>query len=71
MPPECINNKYSNFKTDVYCLAGVLYFMYIGFPPYIQPTEYLIFKEKLDQIQPVFYDFVFEQETKDLILNMM
>lgn len=71
MPPECINNKYSDYKTDVYCMAGVLYFMHTGFPPYIQPTEYLIFKEKLDKIQPVFYDFIFDKETQELIRDMM
>ena len=44
MPIECINNKYSNKKGDIYALGGILYNMISGFPPYIGGSEYIIFK---------------------------
>lgn len=44
MPPECINNKFSDKRSDIYSLGGLLYNMITGFPPFIGGSEYLIFK---------------------------
>ena len=44
MAPECIRNKFSNTKSDVYSLGALLYNMITGFPPYIGGSDYLIFK---------------------------
>lgn len=48
MPPECINNKFTNKKSDIFSLGGLLYFMISGFPPFLKDTEYLIFKDILE-----------------------
>jgi len=44
MAPECIHNKDSNYKADVYSLGGVVYHLVSGFPPVFGKSEYLIFK---------------------------
>ena len=44
MAPECIWNQFSDKRSDVYSLGGILYFLITGFPPFIGESIYLIFK---------------------------
>ena len=34
MAPECIHNKASEKKSDIYSLSGVFYFLKVGSPPF-------------------------------------
>lgn len=71
MPPECIHDKFTNKKSDIYSLGGLLYNMISGFPPFMGGSEYLIFKDILEKKIPKFYDFLFDEFEIDLISEMM
>lgn len=71
MPPECIHNKFTNKKSDIYSLGCLLYNLISGFPPFLGGSEYLIFNEVLTKKLPNFYDFLFDPEEIDLICKMM
>ncbi len=71
MPPECINNKFTNKKSDIYSLGGLLYNLISGFPPYLGGSEYIIFKTALEQKVPKFYEFLFDDFEINLITDMM
>lgn len=43
MAPEAINNKFTDYSSDVYSLGCLLYFLKLGFPPFLGNSEYLIF----------------------------
>lgn len=43
MAPECVHNKESTKKSDVFSLGCTLYQMYFGFPPFMGKSEYLIY----------------------------
>lgn len=34
MAPECIHNKASEKKSDIYSLSGIFYFLKVGSPPF-------------------------------------
>ena len=44
MAPECVRNKGSDFKSDIWSLGCVLFHMFTGFPPFVGKSEYLIFQ---------------------------
>lgn len=71
MPPECINNKFSNKKSDIYSLGGLLYNLISGFPPFMGGSEYLIFKDVMEKKAPKMYDFLFDKLEVGLISSMM
>jgi len=71
MPPECIHDKFTNKKSDIYSLGGLLYNMISGFPPFMGGSEYLIFKDILEKKIPKFYDFLFDDFEINLISDMM
>lgn len=71
MAPECIHNQRSDYKSDIYSLGGVLYFMVTGQPPYDGETEYLIFNKKINQEKIDFSDHRFTDEFIALINTMM
>jgi serine/threonine protein kinase len=48
MPPECIHNKFTNKKSDIYSLGALLFNLVTGFPPFVGGSEYLIFKGALE-----------------------
>lgn len=69
MAPECIHNKQSEKKCDVYSLSGVMYFMKVGAPPFTGGSEFIVFKKSLEN-QMFLCDEFFSAELKDLLLNM-
>jgi hypothetical protein len=48
MAPECIHNKASEKKSDIYSLSGVFYFMKVGAPPFTGGSEFIVFKKTLE-----------------------
>mgnify|MGYP000890675812 CR=1 FL=1 len=70
MPPECIRNKDSNFKSDVWALGCILYQLISGFPPFLGGSDYLIFCKSLKD-DPSFPECFEWGLAKDLILCMM
>jgi len=69
MAPECINNKESTVKSDIWSLGCMLYFMVAGYPPFQGASDYLIFTKVLN----LDYSFPrhFSQETKDFIEGVL
>lgn len=47
MAPECINNKDSNFKSDVWSLGCTTFYVLAGFPCFSGGSDYLIFTKAL------------------------
>lgn len=43
MAPECVHNKFSNKKSDIFSLGCLLYQLYFGLPPFVGKSEYLIY----------------------------
>lgn len=68
MPVEFIRNKGSFVQSDIYSMGCILYQLICGFPPYLGPGEYQIFK-RTDVGKIDFYDF-FTEDEKDLIEKM-
>jgi serine/threonine protein kinase len=69
MAPECIRNKDSNMKSDVYSLGSVFFQLFTGFPAFTGPSEYLIFKMSLEQKPPKIVG-VIPEEVYELICLM-
>ena len=70
MPPECIRNKDSCFKSDIWSLGGLAFQFVTGFPPFIGKSEYLIFKQILEE-ELKFPEGLFKEDYKELIQWMM
>jgi len=70
MPPEAIRNKDSGYKTDVYALGCMLYQFFAGHPPFLGGSEYLVFTDTLNK-KALYYDFIFDEESKGLIEMMI
>ena len=72
MPPECIHNIDSNYKSDIFSLAGTIYQINAGFSQAVGKSEYLIFKQTLEQ--PLFFAEEIWDESpllKDLLSKML
>lgn len=65
MAPECINNKDSNFKSDVWSLGCMCFYMLAGYPCFQGGSDYLIFTKAL----ALDYQFpeIFSDLAKDFI----
>ena len=47
MAPECVHNKFSDKRCDLWSLGCILYDLYVGFPPFNGASEYLIFQKSI------------------------
>lgn len=47
MAPECINNKDSTFKSDVWSFGCMTYYVLVGYPCFQGGSDYLIFTKSL------------------------
>jgi serine/threonine protein kinase len=45
MAPECVHDQNSTPKSDIFSLAGVLFFLRTGYPAFTGGSDYLIFKK--------------------------
>ena len=54
MAPECIHNKASEKKSDIYSLSGVFYFLKVGSPPFAGGSEYLVYTKSLETMIPTY-----------------
>ncbi len=71
MPVECIRNKFSNKKCDVFALGCIYYNLVTGYPAFLGGSQYLIFKEIIDNQYPKFYDYLFSEFEIDLMKKML
>ena len=69
MAPECIHNKASNKKSDIYSLSGVFYFLKVGSPPFAGGSEYLVYTKSLETMLPTYHE-LFDEKLQDLIMQM-
>ena len=70
MAPECVHNKNSDKKSDIWSLGGLAFQFITGFPPFIGKSEYLIFKQIVDN-EIVFPEGIFDETYKDFIITLM
>jgi len=66
MAPECVRNRDSNKKSDVWSLGCILYQFIAGYPPYLGGSDYLIF-QKSQEKAAIFDSFLFGPEARELI----
>lgn len=69
MAPECIHNKASEKKSDIYSLSGIFYFLKVGSPPFQGGSEYLTFKKSLETDLFTCPE-LFDEKLQDLIRKM-
>ena len=69
MAPECINNRFSNAKSDVWSLGNMVYYMLAGQPCFQGGSDYLIFNKSL-MLEYTTPDF-FSQEARDFITSTL
>eukprot|EP00747_Dinoflagellata_sp_TGD_P028950 gnl/TRDRNA2_/TRDRNA2_133587_c0_seq1.p1 gnl/TRDRNA2_/TRDRNA2_133587_c0~~gnl/TRDRNA2_/TRDRNA2_133587_c0_seq1.p1 ORF type:complete len:219 (-),score=49.02 gnl/TRDRNA2_/TRDRNA2_133587_c0_seq1:49-705(-) len=69
MPPEVIENKFTDQRSDTWSFGGLIYQVLVGCPPYHGGSEYLIYTQILEhelKIPPGLTD-----HARDLITRMM
>ena len=66
MAPECVHNKFSDKKCDIWSLGCVLYDLITGFPPFNGASEYLIFQKSIEA-KYIFPEGVVPPLARDLI----
>ncbi len=69
MAPECVHNKNSDFKSDMWSLGCLLFQLITGFPPFRGGSEYLIFKKSIEG-EYTFPEIV-PDDAKDLIEKLI
>ena len=47
MSPECANNKGSDKSSDIWSAGCLFYQLYVGWPPFVGATDYLVFQKSL------------------------
>merc|ERR1719387_3520352 len=48
MPPEVIENKFTDFRSDTWSLGCTIYQIFCGVPPFHAASEYLIYTKIMD-----------------------
>jgi serine/threonine protein kinase len=70
MAPECVRNKNSDYRSDMWSLGCLLFQMYVGFPPFLGKSDYLIFiKSTIASFK--FPGSVIPPHAKDLISKLI
>ena len=57
MAPECIHNKNSNEKSDIWSLGCLAFQLFNGLSPFLGGSDYLIFQKSLNE-DPIFPEYV-------------
>jgi serine/threonine protein kinase len=70
MAPECVHNKNSDTKSDVWSLGCLLYNLFTGFPPFLGKSEYLIFQKSIN-CKFIFPSHVVSPLAEDLISKLI
>ena len=48
MAPECVHNKFSDKRSDLWSIGCILFDLFVGFPPFNGASEYLIFQKSIE-----------------------
>jgi len=70
MAPECVRNKDSTKASDCWSLACILYHLFVGFPPYLGKSDYLVFLESTEAKYKI-PEGVIDKDAVDLIKKLM
>ena len=70
MPVESVRNKGVSKATDTWSLGCILYQLFVGFPPFIGGSEYLIFQKSIEA-KYIFPKGIINEQAKDLIQNLL
>lgn len=70
MAPECVRNRSSDFKSDLWSLGCLLYQLFTGFPPFLGKSDYLIFI-KSTEAKYSYPDDIVSPEAVDLISKLL
>ena len=70
MPVESVRNRGVSKATDMWSLGCILYQLFVGFPPFIGGSEYLIFQKSIEANYYIPKGIV-EENAKDLIENLI
>ena len=70
MAHECIHNRFSDERCDVYSLGCLFYNLVVGQPPFVGGSEYLIFKSALENKIRFFY-FLFDEDVIHWVSKML
>ena len=66
MAPECVHNKFSDKRSDVWSLGCVLFDLITGYPPFNGASEYLIFQKSIEA-KYIFPEGIVPELAQDLI----
>jgi serine/threonine protein kinase len=70
MAPECVRNKNSDYRSDMWSLGCLLYFLYVGFPPFLGKSDYLVFINSTEA-KYSFPEGIVPPLAQDLISNLI
>lgn len=70
MAPECVHNKESTRKSDMFSLGCLLFQLYFGFPPFMGKSEYLIYL-KSTKCEYKIPEGLINQEAEDVIKSLI
>lgn len=70
MAPECVRNKDSDYRSDMWSLGCLLYFLFVGFPPFLGKSDYLVFINSTEA-KFSFPEGILHPLAQDLISNLI
>ncbi|GBE84540.1 kinase-like protein [Sparassis crispa] len=68
--PEMLLHNTSGKSTDIWAIGSILYYLLLGRPPFLAPTEYLTFM-KVKSLDFVFPESGFDADAKDVIYHIL